>query len=123
MAYAFTWLPSASRTTTQTSADIETAGARSLIVTVDITVIGTGSITLTINRKDVASGKYILMLASVALVGNGTTTYRVTPGETAAAANVAAVDELPQWIQLVMTANNANAVTYSVGYDLEDVTH
>jgi len=39
------WLASASRTTTQTSADIETASFNDLEVTVVTTVIGTGSIT------------------------------------------------------------------------------
>src|SRR5437879_3068596 len=120
MSFAGTFLPSASRTTTQTSPDIDTRSYRSLTVTVDITVIGTGSITATINAKDVASGKYILILAGLALVANATTRYKVTPGEIAAAANAVAVDVLPQFIQIVITANNANPVTYSVGYDLED---
>ena len=120
MAISQTVLPSAARTTTQTSPDIDTRGARSLIVTVDITAIGTGSITLSINAKDVASGKYVLLLASVALVANATTRYKVTPNEIAAAANVSAVDVLPQFIQIVVTANNANPVTYSVGLDLAD---
>lgn len=123
MAYAVTWLASASRTTTQTSSDIDTASARSLTVTLDVTVAGTGSVTLTINRKDPASGKYLLMLAGAAVTTAVTNTYKITPGEIAAVANVSAVDVLPNWIQLVLTANNANAMTYSVDYELEDVAH
>lgn len=120
MALAATLLASAARTTTQTSPDIDTRSYRSLIVTVDVTVIGTGSITVTINRKDVASGKYTLILAGVALVANATTIYKITPGEIAAVANSIAVDVLSQFVQIVVTANNANPATYSVGYDLTD---
>jgi len=115
-----TLLPSASRTTTQTSPDIDTLGFRSLIVTLDVTVVGTGSITVTINRKDIASGKYILILAGLAVITAVTNSYKVTPGEIAAVANVSAVDVLPQTTQVVVTANNANPVTYSLGIDLVD---
>ena len=45
---------------------------------------------------------------------------RFTPGEIAAVANVSAVDVMPQTIQIVVTANNANAMTYSLGIDLEE---
>src|SRR5205807_351237 len=105
------------------SANIDTASARSLTVTLDVTVAGTGSITLTINRWDPASNKYILILAGAAVTTAVTNSYKVTPGEIAAVANVSAVDVLPNWIQLVVTANNANAMTYSVDYELEDVAH
>jgi hypothetical protein len=112
------WLPSAARTTTQTSADLATAGFKNLTVTLDMTVVGTGSVTLTINGKDQASGKYRLILAGAAVVTNVTNVYKVTQNIVAAAANVSAIDVLPEFIQLVATANNANPATYSVGYDL-----
>ena len=118
MATSSTWLASASRTTTQTSADIDTSNFQNLIVTVVTTVIGTGSITLTINAKDPASGTYRLLLAGVPITTNTTNVYKVTRN-LAAVANVSALDDLPEFIQLVMTANNANAATYSVGYDLD----
>lgn len=111
------FLPSASRTTTQTSADIDTQAAVGLIVTTDITIIGTGSITVTINRKDWTSGKYTPILSSAALVANGTTVLKINP-TMPASANLVGQDMLPQTIQIVVTANNANPVTYSVGYDL-----
>lgn len=119
MAFSETWLPSVSRTTTQTSPDIDTRGHRHLIVTLDVTAVGAGpSVTLTINGKDAASGKYRLILAGAAVTTAVTNTYKVTQGVVAAAANVSAVDVLPQFIQFVLTANNANAGTYSCGYDL-----
>jgi hypothetical protein len=117
MSIVSTLLPSAARTTTQTSPDIDTQAAAALVVTVDITAIGTGSITVTINRKDVASGKYSLILSSAALVANATTLLKVSP-MIAAVANLTAQDHVGQVIQIVVTANNANPVTYSVGYDL-----
>lgn len=118
MAASSIWLPSSSRTTTQTSPDISTAGFKNLTVTLDMTVVGTGSVTLTINGKDQASGKYRLLLAGAAVVTNVTNVYKVTQNIVAAVANVSAIDVLPELIQLVATANNANAATYSVGYDL-----
>lgn len=117
-----TLLPSAAYTTTYTSPDIDTQGFRSVEVTIDITNAGTGSVTVSINRKDWASGKYLLMLASAALIANGTVTLKITPGELAAAANSIAADVLPQTIQIVVTANNANPVTYSLDYELADAT-
>ena len=67
--------------------------------------------------------RHILMLSGVAVTTAVTNTYKITPGELAAVANVTAVDILPEWIQIVVTANNANAMTYSVDYELEDITH
>lgn len=107
-------LASASRTTTQTSADIATTAWRGLHAILDMTVVGTGSVTLTINGKDPISGKYYLLLSGAAVVTNVTNVYKIFPAATPAA-NVAANDELPAIIQLVVTANNANAATYSLG--------
>jgi len=112
------WLPSASRTATVTSADIPTLGFKNLTVTLDMTLVGTGSVTLTINGKDAASGKYRLILSGAAVITNVTNVYKVTQNIVAAAANVSAIDVLPEFIQLVATHNNANPAVYSVGYDL-----
>jgi hypothetical protein len=112
-----TSLASASRTTTQTLADINTGGAKFLNVVLDMTTVGTGSVTLTINGKDMASGKYYLILAGAAVTTNSTNRYKVGPNITAVA-NSVALDYLPETIQLVVTANNANAATYSLGYSV-----
>lgn len=114
---AVTLLASAARTTTQTSADIFTRAFKYLRVVMDTTVIGTGSVTLTINTKDPASGKYILLLSGVAVATVRTDTYNVGP-TLVAAANVTATAQLGNIIQIVATANNANSQTYSVGYVL-----
>lgn len=106
----------AGATTTQTGPDIENnLGARGVVVVVDTTVIGTGSITLTIQGKDRVSGKYYTLLASAAIVTNVTTAYAVFPGATVTA-NVSANMGLPDVWRLLVTANNANAATYTVGF-------
>jgi hypothetical protein len=91
--------------------------ARAIHVTLDMTVVGTGSVTLTIQGKDPASGKYYTLLAGAAVIANSTVTYRVGVGLTAAA-NLVANDALPRTIRILATHNNANPATYSVGYSL-----
>src|SRR5487761_2323202 len=105
---------SAARTTTQTSADQTNTNGRGVLVVLDVTVIGTGNITLEIDGKDPVSGKYYTILTGAAVSSNSTTVYRVYPGLTAAA-NATASDVLPRTWRVKVTANNANAVTYSVG--------
>ena len=113
-----TLLASGARTTTQTSADIlNYNGLGALVVTLDMTTVGTGSVTVTINGKDTASGKYRLILSGAAITTNVTNTYRVSPWITAVA-NSIAQDIIPRVLQIVVTANNANSATYSVGYNL-----
>lgn len=113
-----TLLASAARTTTQTSADLTNYNARGIQVTLDMTnVAASPSVTLTINGKDPASGKYYLLLSGAAVTTAVTNTYTVYPGATVAA-NVSASNVLPYTFQIVVTANNANSGTYSVGYNL-----
>lgn len=114
---AATVLASAAQTTTQTSADIITFNGRFIDVILDMTIVGTGSVTITINGKDSASGKYYPLLVGAAVVTNGTNVYRVGPG-LVAAANAVANFALTRVIQIVVTANNANPATYSTGYNL-----
>lgn len=110
-------LPSASRTTTQTSADLINNNGRHLVVTLDVTTPGTGSITLSINGKDPASGKYINILTGAAVTTAVTNKYKVSMS-LATVANSVAQDILPRTFQIVVTHNNANAITYSVGYSI-----
>ena len=112
-----TLLASAARTTTQTSADIVNYNGVGIVVTLDMTVVGTGSVTVTINYKDPASGKYILLLSGAAITTNSTNKYVVHPS-IPAVANVSAQTHTGRTLQIVVTANNANAATYSVGYTL-----
>lgn len=106
----------AAATTTQTGPDITAdMGARGVTVYVKSTAIGTGSITVTIQGKDVASGDYYTLLAGVAITTNTVNRYTVFPGATVAA-NVSANDCIPSIWRILVTANNANPATYTVGW-------
>ena len=114
---AITAFSSAARTTTQTSADISNPNGRYLQVILDMTTVGTGSVTITINGKDATSGKYYPLLVGAAVTTNSTNVYRVGPGF-APSANLVSNDMIPNTLQIVITANNANTATYSVGYNI-----
>lgn len=106
--------PSGAHTTTQTSPDFINNGGRGIVVTLKTTVIGTGSVTLAVNGKDPASGAYFPLLTGAAVITNVTNEYTLFPGA-AVTSNVSADAELPRVFQITVTANNANAATYSVG--------
>ena len=101
-------------TTTQTGADQTNYNGRGVIVVLDMTNVGTGSVTIAIQGKDSVSGKYYTLLTGAAVATNSTNVYTVYPGVTVAA-NVSASAPLPRTWRVVVTANNANATTYTVG--------
>ncbi len=107
-------IPSAAFTTTQTTVDQINTSGRGVRVVLDMTVVGTGSVTLEIDAKDVASGKYVAQLTGAAVITNSTNVYVVYPGLTAAANSVAS-DVLSHTWRVKVVANNANSCTYSVG--------
>jgi hypothetical protein len=109
-----TILSSSARTTTQTSSDQTNDRARGVRVVLNVTSAGTGSITVTINAKDAVSAVYSLLLSGAAVTSNSTNVYVVYPG-IPVVANSTASDVAPPTIQVVVTANNANTMTYSVG--------
>lgn len=119
MAYSEPWLTSASRTTTQTSPDYANRGCNFLDLILDVTANagGLGSVTVTINGKDPASGKYYLLLSGAAVTTVSTNVYHIGPSLTAAA-NVTANAAIPEIFQVVVTANNANPMTWSCGLNL-----
>jgi hypothetical protein len=101
-------------TTTQTGSDQTNFNGRGVIVVLDMTTAGSGSVTLEIDGKDAASGKYYPLLTGAAVVSNTTNVYTVYPGAPATA-NVSANAPLPRTWRVKVTANNANAATYTVG--------
>jgi hypothetical protein len=100
-------------TVTQTGADQTNYNGRGVVVTLNMTVVGTGSVTLSIQGKDSISGQYYTLLAGLAVTTNVTNIYTVYPG-IAASANVNASNVLPRTWRVVSTAGNANAATYTV---------
>lgn len=112
-----TLLTAVGTTVTQTSADQVNPDNGGMIVALDMTAVGTGSVTLTIQGKDIASGKYYTLLTGAPVTTNGTNVYMVYRGAPATA-NVSANAAIPRTWRVVATANNANAVTYTVGASL-----
>jgi hypothetical protein len=112
-----TLLTSASRSTTQSPANITTYNAGAIKVIVDTTVLPGAAISnvVTINEVDPASGKSILLLTGAAIVGVSTNEYTVDPA-IPAVANVTAQKRVPRTINVVITSGNGNSATYSVGY-------
>jgi hypothetical protein len=109
-------LASAARTTTQTSADIINYNGRGLQVVLDMTVVGTGSVTVSIQGKD-ANGIYYTLLTGAPVITNSTNVYHLGP-EITAVANQAVNLYVPRTFRIVVTANNGNTATYSVAYNL-----
>jgi hypothetical protein len=105
-------------TTTFTSADQTSYNSGHITVVLDMTNVGTGSVTLEIDGKDIISGKYYVLIAGAAVVTNSTNVYYVGPG-LPATANVSANVPMPRVFRIKVTANNANACTYTVGYSLQ----
>lgn len=104
-------------TTTQTSPDYTNEYGCGAEVYLNVTSAGTGSITLTIQGKDPTSGTYYTVLSGAAIVANSFNKYQVFPGA-ATTANVSVNDLMPFKWRIIVTANNANPVTYSVGVTL-----
>lgn len=109
-------IASASRTAT-TAAAVTVYNERYLEVIINVTVPGTGSVTVNINGSDPASGAAYLLLASAAVTTAGTVVLRIGPG-LPDVANASANRALPRTLQIQVVHNNANAITYSVGYNL-----
>jgi hypothetical protein len=101
-------------TTSQTGTDQININGKGVKVVLDMTNVGTGSVTLTIQGKDVVSGKYYTLLAGAAVITNSTNVYELYPGLTAVA-SVSANTTLPRTWRVITTANLANATTYTVG--------
>lgn len=94
-------------------ADQQNTTHRGIKVVVDITAITAGSLTVTIQGKDTASGKYYTLLASTALAAPGTTVLTVYPGA-AVTANVSASDVLPATWRVISTVATG-PVTATIG--------
>jgi hypothetical protein len=101
-------------TVTQTTQDYKNEYGLGGEVFLNVTSIGTGNITLKVQGKDLTSGVYYDVLVGAAVAGNGMVRYQIFPGATVTA-NSSVNDVFPLTWRVVVTANNANPVTYSVG--------
>ena len=111
-----TALASAARTATTDSADLSNPDGRGVWVVLDVTAItATPSLTVLIQAKDPASGKYVTLLTGAAVATVSTTTYVVYPGITETA-NVDVSAPVPKTFRIRVTHADADSATYSVGY-------
>ncbi len=108
-------LESAARTATVTGLDMSSELNRGHFLVV-VSVAGTGSITPKIQGKS-AFGDYYDILEGTAITTTGTNVLKIGPGFTPSA-NAVATDCLPKTFRVVVTHNNANSITYSVGAEL-----
>lgn len=109
---------SAARTATPTAVEVAVRRAKSLVVVLDATVHAvSAALTITIDRKDSTSGKYINILTSASITAVSTNTIRVALGAPVTA-NVSASEPLPDVVRIGVTHGNANSVTYSVSAHL-----
>lgn len=99
------------------SVDFVNCRTRGAIFIVDLTTMTAATVTVTIEGKDAASGKYYTLLAGSAKTATGTTQMTVYPDVTASS-NVAINSPLPAtWRVTVVIANNSGtaAVTGTIG--------
>jgi hypothetical protein len=113
--------PSAARTATPTAVTLATRRAKALYVVVDATASSdTPSVVPTIDGHDSLSDKWFNLLTGAAITGVvAARCLRVGPGLTAAA-NLTALDFLPDLVRVVMTHGDADSITYSVSAHLLD---
>lgn len=115
--YDGTALASAARTATTNSADLGNPDARGVMVFFDVTAGATLLLTLSIEGKDPASGKYVSLMSGASVTGVATNMYVLHPAITETA-NVDAAVPLPATWRIKVTHGNATSTTYTVGYSL-----
>lgn len=118
---SFALLASAARTALTTSADLFGNSADGVRVIVDVTAqTATPAVTVTIQGKDVVSGKYYDLLVGTAITdvtGLGVYTYTVYP-HINTVAGVSASNVLPGIFRIKTTVGDTDSMTYAVNYEL-----
>lgn len=114
---------SAARTATESSDAISNAGAKYLLLFLDVTAITlTPSVTLSVEAYDRASGEWFTVwTAAAAVTGTGNTQYALGPGLDAAAPGGFTDAEnvpVPPTFRVTATHADADSATYSLGYAL-----
>lgn len=113
-----TALANAARTATINSPDQTNSYGKGATIVLDVTATSASpSVTLKIQGKDTASGKYYDILTSSAVTVISTTVFKIHPGLTAAA-NSIANDILPLTWRVVVEHSNTDSIQYSVGFSI-----
>lgn len=105
---------------TYDSGDLSLAGLSYVAVYVDVTSIGTASLTLHVDGKDPASGLYQTLATFNTITANGQYLILIGPGLTGTPAGNATVSGLfvPATFRIQVVHNNANPADYSVAYSV-----
>jgi len=117
-----TLLASAARTASISSADQTNHNASGVLITLNVTAVsGSAGVVLRISGKDPVSGSYHNLNAAIASITTvGLRTYYIYPG--IAALNNGATQPvnaiLPRTWRVTVTHDNADSITYSVGFAL-----
>lgn len=115
-----TIVPSAARTTAIPVVEQDSRRFLGLSIFLDITAApGAQSLTLAIEAKDPASGKWVALLTGAAITATGTTHYQIYPGITDVANQRLSI-ALPDVWRVTVTHSGAGSWTYSVGATLID---
>lgn len=101
-------------TADQSSGDLVNMTGKGVRVTLTTTVIGTASLTLHIQAKDVATGNYADLLVGTAVITNTSKVYVVYPTLTGSA-NAIAQDVVPHTFLVKVVHGNGNSCSYTVG--------
>jgi hypothetical protein len=111
-------LPSATRTSTTTSADQDNPYWKGLVVYLNITqASGTGGIQLNVQFKDPASGTYVVMLQDSVRTTTGFHKFILYPASNLAG-DVATVAPLSRTWNIQVSHGDSSNYTYSVGASL-----
>lgn len=110
--------PSAARTSTFTSPDQDNPQWRGVSIILDVTAYTSGTWTVHIEGKDIASGKYYTLLTGAAVNSTGTNVYRIYPS-LANVANVSASSTLPRTWRVRVVGASTPSATFSVGVNLD----
>jgi hypothetical protein len=105
-------------TGTVNSTDQVNGSGRGILLVINITAITAGSLTVTLQGKDIASGVYYTLLASAALAATGTTVLTVYPG-VVATTNVSANSPLSRTWRIT-SATVTGPVTATIGASVID---
>lgn len=100
-------------TTSQTGTDQTNYNGRGVQVVFDMTSVGTGNVTLTIQGYNPVANKYYTLLAGAAVTTNTTNVYTVYPGNQVAV-NASASTVVPRTWRVITTVGNSNPTTYTV---------
>lgn len=114
-------LESKARTASATGPEMENRNCKGVIVTLDATVVtAQASLTLSIEFKDLASGKWEELMEATAVTAQGTHSYLIYPDAGLTPADdIAQIASwpLPRYWRVKVTAADTKSVTYSVGYN------